>query len=337
MYRPVLFLFLVLAPPVSAGVVLDQYQNLWNTVATLPIGGPTDQKLAQTFEAGMTGSLDHVQLIFTCEPDSIGPFTVEIRSVGADGLPDGGALGSVDLDSSTLNLVPPQLRDVVIPGVELVAGTRYAIVMRATDKAECLASEGPIEGGSFGYPRSSGYFDARPNPPGWMQFEPQSRDLPFYTYMRVVDLTGPLYCEFEDAIGQPNDWLPNHVPICGCLSDRTSRVNRCWFSFPGVSLWREIEPFAGRPHGRLRWNVIPFDSQFPGMTIEEHGIDGDFAAVPVVFPAGIPASRHARRLAGYQGVATESRVSIHFPGPSGEITTVFRTRFEVPENGSAPD
>jgi hypothetical protein len=337
MTRIFLCIFLILAPPVSAGVVLDQYENLWSSVATVPIGGATEQQLAQTFEAGITGHLDHLQLVFTCEPDSVGLFTVEIQKVGADGLPNGGLLGSVSLDSSTLNLVPPALRDVVVPGVDLVAGNKYAIVMRAADTANCFASEGPIEAGMFGYPRGSGYFDARPNPPGWMLFQPQSLDLPFYTYMRVAELTGPLYCNFKDASGVPNDWLPNNVPICGCLSDRTSRVNRCWFSFPGFSLWREIEPFSGRPHRRLRWSVVPFDSQFPGMTIDESGIDGDFLSVPVAFPAGLRAGKPAHEVASYQGVAMESLVTIRFPGPSGEIKTVFRTRFEVPANNSAPE
>jgi hypothetical protein len=211
-----------------------------------------------------------------------------------------------------------------------LAATRYAIVMRADKKAKCMASEGPIEGGLFTYPRGSGYFDARPNPPGWIPFGPPGRDLPFYTYMRTAELTGPLYCAFEDASGMPNDWLPNHVPVCGCLSDRVSRANRCWFAFPGFSLWREIESFGNRPSGKLNWNVLPFDSYFPGVMIEETGIDGDFVSVPIQFPAGLRAGKPTHKNSTYQGQAIESQVTITFPGPSGMVEAVFRTRFETP-------
>lgn len=330
MRRLVLFMLCLISPAALAGVVLDQYAISYNSVATLRVGGLSEQKLAQTFEAGVSGRLDRVVLVFTCTAGSTGLFTVEIQNTGADGLPDGSVLGSVSLDSSTLTLEPVTFRDVVVPGVDLVAGTQYAIVMRADDKASCLASEGPVEGGFFHYPRGSGYFDARPNPPGWTLFVPQSRDLPFYTYMRVADLTGPLYCAFEDASGMPNDWLPNHVPVCGCLSDRGSRANRCWFTLPGFTLWRDVEPFGNRPDGKVRWNALPFDSAFPGVRVEENGIDGNFVTFPLEFPAGLRPGKPSHQNTTYSGVSEESFVSIRFPGPSGMIDAVFRTKMEVP-------
>lgn len=330
MRRLALFMLCLISPAALAGVVLDQYEAAWSAVPTLAVGGSSEQKLAQTFEAGISGQLDHVDLVFTCAAESTGLFTAEIQKVGADDLPDGSVLGSTSLDSSALTLEPVTLRSVVIPGVNLEAGTRYAIVMRADAKASCLASYGPIEGGMFHYPRGSGYFDARPNPPGWSLLTPQSRDLPFYTYMRVADLTGPLYCAFEDASGMPNDWLPNHVPICGCLSDRVSRANRCWFTFPGFTLWRDLEPFDNRPKGKVSWNVLPFDSQFPGVTVKESGIDGNFVTVPVEFPPGLRSGKPSHLKTTYDGVSEESFVSIRFPGPSGMIDTVFHTRLEVP-------
>ena len=142
-----------------------------------------------------------------------------------------------------------------------------------------------------------------------------------------------LYCAFEDASGMPNDWLPNHIPVCGCLSDRSSRANRCWFTFPGFTLWRDIEPFDNHPGGKVHWNALPFDSQFPGLTVKESGVDGDFVTFPLEFSPGLRPGKPSQLKTRYYGVSEESFVSIHFPGPSGRIEVIFRTQLEVPGDG----
>ncbi len=246
----------------SAGVVLDQSVIGFHETP-LAIGGSSEQMLAQTFVPGISGELSHLELVFSCSVDSVGLLTVAIERVDSDGQPNGDVLGSVSLDSSTLNMEPIFFREVIIPGVNLIAGEKYAIVMSADASASCASREGPCETCFFNYPSGEAFFDARPNPPGWVAFFPQGMDLPFYTYMRTAEPTAPRYCDFTDASGVPNDWLTNDLPICGCLSDPVLRSNRCWFALPDFMLWRELPLDLKR--GPMYWQVLPLSSELPGI------------------------------------------------------------------------
>jgi hypothetical protein len=96
---------------------LDQYQDNYNGT-TAPM---SSWKTAQTFTAGITGTLDHLEIGFT----STGPTTWEIWQT-AGGAPDGTVLGGVTLPSSMtmgLNTI-----DMAPESIPINAGTMYAIV-----------------------------------------------------------------------------------------------------------------------------------------------------------------------------------------------------------------
>lgn len=87
------------------------------------------QQVAQTYEAGVSGTLHHVRLLVACDDSTAGAFRVEIQAVTPSGEPGGIVLGSDSVNS--LDLLPPADQDYVwhdfFPAdVEQVDGTSYA-------------------------------------------------------------------------------------------------------------------------------------------------------------------------------------------------------------------
>lgn len=320
----------LLAMPASAGVVLDQYQNVWSGGGAYGVGGSSQQMLAQTFRADRSGRLVYADLVFGCNAGSPGMFTVDVTRVGADDRPDHRVLGSVAMAAAGLVRSPPGPVRVDFSGIDILSGERYALVMRADDEASCWASRGVSGTGMFGYAQGKAYYDARPNPPGWLAIAPEE-DLAFWTYVRVPDPTAPGYCDFEEpGTGLPQTWIPARLPICGCLSDGQLRANRCWFALPGFTLWRTVTLPGGRPPGLVTWSVVPMDSRFPGLLIEDKRLDGSPFTQPVWFQSGLNAGKLHTRRTGYQSPADQSRVRLLFEGPEGPIEASFRTVIETP-------
>jgi len=112
-----LLVILLFCSSVLAVPTLDQYQND-QVGGTLLLSG---SKVAQTFTAGLTGLLDHLEM--GCS--STGATTWEIRETTA-GAPSSTVLGSVIVSSNMpygWNVI-----DLASEGIAVNAGTMYAIV-----------------------------------------------------------------------------------------------------------------------------------------------------------------------------------------------------------------
>jgi len=163
----------VAQPP---GLHVDQEQPAIDAGSlTLAIGGPSEQMLAQTVTVGLDGRLAEVRFPIGCED---GVLDVEIQGTTATGEPDGVVLVRRSFAASRLpGVVPATFETLGLPRRLAVSpGDTLAIVLR-NDSGSCgLAS--PPAGDT--YPGGQAFFDARPNPPGWLPLSPVA-DLPFQT------------------------------------------------------------------------------------------------------------------------------------------------------------
>jgi hypothetical protein len=123
------FAVLLLPTAASAQPVVDQQQPIFGSAMASAIGGPDDQKLAQTVTAGLDGSLTHVELPVACDG---GRLIVEI--VRLEGrLPGTRVLATGSLESALVPpepSVPPFVRIALSKPVRMSRGDRFAIVMR---------------------------------------------------------------------------------------------------------------------------------------------------------------------------------------------------------------
>ena len=171
------------APPVS---VIDQTQPVVDlTVGGLAIGGGSDQMLAQTVTAGLSGSLQGLFLPVSCVDGAV--LDVEIQGVTGDGEPDGTVLRRRSFRPWRLGSQPfGTFVYLPLPRVVLSAGDLYAIVLKKHPgtSGNCAIAQSPL--GST-YDGGEGFFDARPNPPGWLRFSETDlrHDLPFMAVLRV--------------------------------------------------------------------------------------------------------------------------------------------------------
>jgi hypothetical protein len=186
---------------------IDQQQPIIDTsVGPLPIGGAATEKLAQVVTAGISGFLTIVRLPVACDVGS--NLVVEIQGV-AGGTPNGVILTSQTIPGASLPPFapsPPSFRSLALSApVSFTAGNQFAIVLKSA--GSCQVFRGPI-GDSY----SSGnlYFDALPNPPGWVcvcSFQGDRFDLPFQT--AVEPLCSPPV--ISNASATPSAlWPPNH-------------------------------------------------------------------------------------------------------------------------------
>jgi hypothetical protein len=119
-----LFVLLLSFSPAFSAVTLDQHQDLTNdqiSFGRYPIGiGPSDY--GQTFTAGLSGLLDHIEV----GASGSYPSTVEIRDTLA-GVPGSNILGSVYMPAgftSGWNSI-----DFLSQNIAMSAGTMYSIVL----------------------------------------------------------------------------------------------------------------------------------------------------------------------------------------------------------------
>ena len=175
------------SPALAIGT-LDQEQPTIDsaTIGGLAIGGSSQQKLGQTFTAGLTGTLTEIAVPVAC--DAGATLAVEIRNV-AGGAPGATVLASTSVPATSLpQFFPatPAFRTISFAsGAAVSAGTSYAFVLTAGDPG-CGIFQGPV-----GDPYTQGdlYFDAPPNAPGWVckcDFANARRDLPFRTYVEAA-------------------------------------------------------------------------------------------------------------------------------------------------------
>jgi Zn-dependent metalloprotease len=154
----------------------------FNAASNLAIGGPSQQKLAQTMTFEWGGDLTEVAFPVGCSAGS--DLLLNIEGVSA-GRPNGIVQWSqVIPQSAVADLSPPYFRTLVLSTpLHVNPGDRYAIVLSSA--GSCGILTGPV-----GDPYSGGklYFDSRPNAAGvWVcvcDFAGSAFDLPFLTNVR---------------------------------------------------------------------------------------------------------------------------------------------------------
>jgi len=169
--------------------MIDQEQPAINNTGgfTLAIGGLSTEKLAQVFTASRNGFLTHVTMPLLCDPSAT--IVVSIQNVTSTGLPGGATVASETIAGSTYPSYTPPYSLLPAAGMRLVefkpsaivkAGIQYAIVLKAVGNCAILPA---IDGDS--YSGGHGYYDALPNPPGWVALSSTSSydDLPFQTFV----------------------------------------------------------------------------------------------------------------------------------------------------------
>lgn len=162
--------------PPQTLVVVEQPQ-IGDTSLVLAIGGSWDPKLAQVVTSPVTGELVDVWL----RPAGGGSVQLDIEDVTGLGAPGGVSLLSQTLD---FEMPPPTalVRFALETPVALEAGARFAIVLHGGLGAIYRGPEGDP------YPGGSAWFEALPNPPGWVpQSEFEGDDLPFRARFAPVE------------------------------------------------------------------------------------------------------------------------------------------------------
>jgi hypothetical protein len=262
-----------LAPLASAQLVIDQHNEV-TPAYPLALGGSSEQALAQVLHVGQSGPLAKVRLHIGCDPSSHGRVRVEIQSAGLL-RPDGDlhVLDSVERDVASFGAEPGP-EGFPLSGVWFDAGARIAVVVRASEGVSCglLASESPPS-----YPSGYAFYDARPNPPGWLWLD---RSLLFATFVRLDEES----CRFHGASGA-NGFVPAFVPVCRCLEDRILATHRCSFQLPDFVVAREV-PMWSKPDFVARWVVIPLGEEAPMLRVESHGVDTWLGGEVLKVPAG---------------------------------------------------
>jgi hypothetical protein len=155
---------------------LDQQQPVVDkTVGHLVIGGSSQQKLAEVITPARTGELTEIRLPVSCSASS--DLIIEIQSVGA-GRPDGAVLTSATVPGWALSEGGFTSIFFTTPA-SFFSGAPFAVVLSSS--GDCGIAQGPV---GDSYPGGNLFFDARPNPAGWVcvcDFAGDRFDLPFAT------------------------------------------------------------------------------------------------------------------------------------------------------------
>lgn len=168
----------------STSIFIDQMQPLIDSsVGGLAIGGASQEKLAQTVTVGLDGRLRGVYLPIGCDS---GRLIVEIRNVDPSGTPGSVLLARSAFPAEEIAAIGPLFRFFPIEDdrdLSFASGNRFAIVLR-NPTGTCGIFRGPI---GDSYTGGAGFFEALPNPPGWIPFSATETrlDLPFMTRMRL--------------------------------------------------------------------------------------------------------------------------------------------------------
>lgn len=161
---------------------LQQEQVNLDTSQTFALGGSSDQKLAQTFNLTRSGFISHLTFAMNCQP--VATVRIRIEETTA-GVPNGSVVESLDVPGTVFTSLPTPavgFRLVEFPHpVRVSSGIDYAITLEAIG-GDCGMYVGPA---GSSYPGGRAYFDARPNPPGWIEFfgdDGAFRDLAFQVF-----------------------------------------------------------------------------------------------------------------------------------------------------------
>lgn len=154
-----------------------------DTLAPFALGGSSHQRLAQSFKLDRDGWLSHLTLPAACEPDATVYVTIE--KLDAGGLPSGAVLASEYVPGTVFTSVATPamgFRIVEFSKPAWLKQGEYAFTLTAKD-VTCGVYPGP-SGDS--YTEGRGFFEAAPNPPGWVEIFDKNgvRDLAFQVFLR---------------------------------------------------------------------------------------------------------------------------------------------------------
>ena len=250
---------------VHAAVVTDQEQPLINAAAGFHgVGGDSEQKLAQSFTVGVNG--DFVGLRLPIAGCGRGDLIIEIRElVGSQ--PTGPVIRSVRVPGSDVQVSYEGFQDFFLPApIAVSAGGKLAFTVQTIGEGSYCSYATSPDGDT--YTRGDGFFDSRPNPPGWVAlkgFASGPHDLAFYTLMDdpASSVASSGRCVIPDKI-DPVTGLPLELPIsrfvpaCRCFQDAGLREFRCGILHPDFFVIRRI-PFPlipGQPYEEV-WQFSP--------------------------------------------------------------------------------
>lgn len=226
--------FLTSASLAVAAPIIDQQQPVIDlAVGPLFVGGTSQQKLAQTVTAGLSGVLTEVRFPVACD---FGNLSVQIQGV-TGGVPNGTVLAEQIFPAASL---PPFFP---VPGVvtlrslpfsspaSVSIGQQFAVVL--TSDGGCGVFQGPL-GDSYG--GGNAFFDALPNPPGWVCsciFAGARFDLPFQT---LVDPTLQIDIDIKpgsapNSINMRSQGLIPVAILSSATFDAVARVNPTSLTF----------------------------------------------------------------------------------------------------------
>jgi len=222
----------------------------------------SEQKLAQTFIAGLDGPLTHLKLPVGC---SSGALIIEIRRQEA-GMPTGDILGGVTAPAADLPDSPTDFPLIELDApIPMSPGDALAFTLR-NETGSC----GLLRGASGDrYANGRSFFDARPNLPGWapvvkVDSRPdEALDLAFATLVTRPGIRSGGRCVIpgreDPATGRPFELpISEFVPACRCFQDAGAREMRCGILHPDFFVIRHI-PFPltpGQPYEET-WQFAP--------------------------------------------------------------------------------
>ncbi|GEM_PF-1296840 len=240
-----------------AGIIIDQEQPVIDRASGyLGVGGDEEQKLAQTFTVGMTGQLTGLRLPLSgC---GRGVLRLTIQEVDERGFPAGTVLRARSFPADEVGLIGiGEFQDFFfLAPLDVRAGDFLAFTVETVGEgSSCSYAQGPA---GDSYARGNGFFDARPNPPGWVsqkEFAPASQDLPFFTLMNDPSMASPGMCVAADGTALP---ISRDVPACRCFEDAGAMEFRCGIVHPDFFIFRRF-PFPMEPEQPFEqiWEFYP--------------------------------------------------------------------------------
>jgi hypothetical protein len=166
-------------PGAALADTLDQQQPAGGSDARVQ----SDESLAQTFTAGLTGGLDRIELLLGA-PDSVPtvPLTVEIRD-GSAGSPGTSVLAAGSVAPSAVGSTDAWVPITFATAAQVAAGTQYSIVAYSSvDNAHsyfwALEFDNP-------YPAGANFFQTISPPSGTWTLTALDGDQAFKTYVEV--------------------------------------------------------------------------------------------------------------------------------------------------------
>ena len=252
---------LALTSAADAAVMVDQEQAMVDASAGfLGIGGDSEQKLAQSFNVGVDGDLAGLRLpIAGCGG---GDLVITVRQM-VGGRPTGPVLRTLTVAAADVPFEYTGFTDFLFDTpLPVRAGDVLAFTVE-TVGAGSFCSYATPPGGDL-YSRGEGFFDARPNPPGWeafKEFPTGPQDLPFATLMDDPSSGGggsARNCIAQTSGGAVPTPIDYYTPACRCFEDVILNEFRCGFMHPDFVIVRRI-PFPVPP-GRSyieTWQFTP--------------------------------------------------------------------------------